>query len=203
MSDRVRPSHARHARSATPRLGRLGLPGVVTLGAALGTALDVAPPAAAAQPPAGARPAADSLLDRLVGEWRMTGQVRGRSVTYALTARRVLADRYVELHMRDVARPPGYEARVFVGADTVPGRVLVHWLDSFGAAASVPHGTGRVVGDTLRFEFAYATGPFRDTFVHHGPGRGWTFRLESGDARGGWRPFAEYVVRPALTAAPP
>ncbi len=145
---------------------------------------------------------ADSLLNHLVGTWRMVGQVRGHPVSYALAVRRVLSGRYVELHMTDETRPPQYEARVFVGADTVAGHVLVHWLDSFGAAFSVPAGEGYVVGDTLRFEFAYNTGPFRDTFIYRSGEGGWTFRLESGDGQGTWRPFAEYEVRRTERSAP-
>jgi hypothetical protein len=67
----------------------------------------------------------------------------------------------------------------------------------------VPHATGTIAGDTLRFEFAYASGPFRDTFVYHPETRSWTVRLESGDARtGGWRHFGEYEVRAEATPPP-
>jgi hypothetical protein len=141
----------------------------------------------------------DVLLDRLVGAWRMVGQIRGRPVEYRLSATRVLNQRFVELHMIDIAQPPQYQARVFVGADTTPGRVLVHWLDSFGAAYSVPAAAGAVRGDTLLFEFQYSDGPFRDTFVFRGPGMGWHFRLESSDGQGGWRLFGEYDVTPVLS----
>jgi hypothetical protein len=147
-----------------------------------------------------AQGAADSLLDRLVGEWRMTGQVRGKPAAYRLTATPVLDKRFIELHMVDTAHPPTYEARVFIGRDTIPGRVLVHWLDNTGAAFSVPAAAGTVRGDTLQFEFAYSDGPFRDTFVYRGPALGWRFRLESGDRHGGWQRFAEYDVTPARPA---
>jgi hypothetical protein len=140
--------------------------------------------------------AAEALLDWLVGTWQMVGHVRGKPDTYALAACRVLGGRYVELHMTDVQRPPQYEARVFIRADTTPARVFVHWIDSFGAAFSVPHATGAVMGDTLRFEFGYSSGPFRDTFVYDRKAGRWTFRLEAGDGRGVWRPFADYKVRP-------
>ena len=161
---------------------------------AIGTSAQAPVGVAAAVPRASA--SADSLLNRLVGNWRMSGQVRGHPVQYTLVATRVLGDRYVELHMSDGMLPPKYEARVFIGADTVPGRVLVHWLDNFGAAFSVPAGNGYVVGDTIRFEFAYSDGPFRDTFVYQPAAETWMFRLESGDRAGAWRPFAEYDVRP-------
>ncbi|MEA2762313.1 MAG: hypothetical protein QOD47_1597, partial [Gemmatimonadaceae bacterium] len=60
-------------------------------------------------------PTATDLLDDLVGEWRMVGQVRGQPVTYDVLARRILNGRYVELHMRDIARPAQYEALVLIG----------------------------------------------------------------------------------------
>jgi hypothetical protein len=142
----------------------------------------------------------DSLLERLVGEWRMTGQVRGKPAAYRLTATPVLDKRFIEMRMVDTAQPHGYEALVFIGRDTIPGRVLAHWLDNTGAAFSVPAAAGTVRGDTLQFEFAYSDGPFRDTFVYRGPALGWRFRLESGDRHGGWRLFAEYDVTPVRPA---
>jgi hypothetical protein len=151
--------------------------------------------ASAQSTPAQHAAANGDLLDQLVGAWRIVGQVHGRPAAYAAEGRRVLGGRFVELHMTDVTMPPAYEARVFVGEDTTAGKVLVHWLDNFGAAFSVPAAAGTVSGATIRFEFAYSSGPFRDTFVYHRTAGSWTFRLESGDGTGGWRPFAEYEVQ--------
>jgi hypothetical protein len=139
--------------------------------------------------------AMDSLLGRLVGRWQMTGTVRGRPVTYTLDATRVLQGRFVELHMLDVARPPGYEARVFIGVDSAAARYIAHWLDRFGAGYSVPPATGQARGDTIALHFAYATGPFRDFLVYSRTADQWMFRLESADSTGAWRLFAEYAVR--------
>lgn len=136
----------------------------------------------------------EALLDRLVGHWRMTGTVRGRAVAYDLDAARTLQRRFVELHMLDTARPPGYEARVFVGVDSLGGRTIAHWIDSFGARYSVPPGTGDARGDTLLLHFDYADGPFRDMFVYDRAADTWRFELESGDGNGTWRPFAQYDV---------
>src|SRR6185437_14329176 len=90
-------------------------------------------------PPAGTRslvaqgapaPPSAPLLEHLVGRWTMTGTVRGKPATYRLDAAWTLQRRYVELHMVDAVRtPPGYEARVLIGADTARGRVIAHWLD--------------------------------------------------------------------------
>ena len=149
-------------------------------------------PAAAQQP----TPASmDSLLQKLVGNWRMAGMVRGRPAMYHLEATRVLQDRFVELHMQDAAVPPQYEARVFIGVDSASSRYLVHWLDSFGAAFSIPHAVGQAAGDTIQFTFAYADGPFRDTFVYDSRQDSWRFRLESGDSTGAWQLFADYLVQ--------
>lgn len=135
--------------------------------------------------------AADALLDRLVGEWRMTGQVQGEPVTYAVTATRELGGGFVVLRLKDVAVPPQYEAHVYVGVDTAGTRVIAHWMDGFGAGASIPHGVGAVRGDTLVLTFAYASGDFRDTFTYDRATDAWHMRFESADRTRGWTLFAE------------
>ncbi len=141
-------------------------------------------------------PAMDTLLDRMVGRWEMTGTVRGRPAHYTLDASRVLQGRFVELHMTDVVRPPAYEARVFIGVDSAKSRYLVHWMDNFGAAYSVPAAEGWATRDTIRFEFAYADGPFRDTFTFNRRDGTWRFLLEGQDSARVWRTFADYRVHP-------
>ena len=144
-----------------------------------------------------AQTAWESLLDRLVGRWTMNGAVLGEHVTYSMTGARTLEGRFVELHMKDVHVPPGYEARVLIGCDSTSHRVIAHWMDSFGAAYSVPHGTGFVHGDTLELTFPYAGGPFRDRFTYDRGRDSWQFLLESGDSTGAWSTFASYDVRRA------
>src|SRR6266480_4787439 len=122
-----------------------------------------------------------TVMDNFVGTWTMSGTARGKPVAYDLEGKRILDGRYVELHMTDVQRPPKYEARVFIGEDTVTNHIIVHWLDSFGAAYSVPPGTGTISGDTLVFHVPYPDGDFRDTFVYHRENRTWSFLLESSD----------------------
>lgn len=139
--------------------------------------------------------AMDGLLEHLVGRWTMVGTVRGTPETYALETTRVLGGRFVELHMTDVHRPPAYEARAFIGVDSAGGRYIAHWLDSFGAAYSIPHATGTAHGDTVWLNFPYPTGAFRDMFAYDRTKDSWYFRLEAADSAGGWRLFGEYQVR--------
>jgi len=139
----------------------------------------------------------DSLLDALVGNWTMTGTVRGHPVTYALTGERVLQGKFVHLHMIDVQHPPTYEAEVFIGVDSARQEYVAHWLDNFGAPYSIPHATGTAAGDTIHLAYAYADGPFRDIFVYHRDTGRWQFRMEDQDSTHAWRLFATYEVRGA------
>lgn len=136
-----------------------------------------------------------ALLKQLDGEWLMEGDVLGAPVTYRLVAGPTLRARFTELHMRDVADPPQYEARVFLGFDAESGELIAHWMDDFGARYSIPHGTGRIDGSVLQFTIPYADGPFRDTFEFDQRNGTWHFRIEAGQPDGSWKHFARYEVR--------
>lgn len=135
------------------------------------------------------------LLKQLDGEWIMKGDVLGKPVEYLLVAGPTLRARFTELHMRDLAEPPQYEARVFLGVDAENGDLIAHWMDDFGARYSIPHGTGRIEGATLQFTFPYADGPFRDTFEFVPSNGTWSFRIEAGQPDGSWKHFARYEIR--------
>ena len=135
------------------------------------------------------------LLRELDGEWLMKGDVLGKQVTYLLVAGPTLRARFTELHMRDTAEPPQYEARVFLGFDEESGDLIAHWMDDFGARYSIPHGTGRIDGSTLQFTFPYPDGPFRDTLEFDQRNSSWHFRIEAGQPDGSWKHFARYEIR--------
>lgn len=137
----------------------------------------------------------DSLLSRLVGRWRMVGKVQGEAVTYRLDVARTIRNQFVELRMEDVATPSQYQGRVFIGVDSAESRYLVHWLDNFGAGASIPHGVGEARGDTVQFSFQYRSGTFRDTFSYDRSRDRWHFLIEAADGTGGWNVFGDYDVR--------
>jgi len=135
------------------------------------------------------------LLRQLDGEWLMQGDVLGKPVTYLLVAGPTLRARFSELHMRDLAEPPQYEARVFLGVDAETGELIAHWMDDFGARYSIPHGTGRIEGGIMQFTFPYADGPYRDTFEFDPSNATWSFRVETGQPDGSWKHFARYDIR--------
>ncbi|WP_017463071.1 DUF1579 family protein [Dyella ginsengisoli] len=149
-------------------------------------------------------PKRPQALRELDGHWIMSGDVMGKPVTYRMTAGPTLQGAFTEMHMNDVQRPSQYEARVLIGYDPKADRLIVHWIDSFGAAYSIPHGSGSIDGNTLRFTFAYPSGPFRDTLAFHPGSKTWTLVIEASKADGSWQHFARYDIRrePAKPAGP-
>lgn len=139
-------------------------------------------------------PGRPALIGQLVGHWRMVGDVGGKAVAYRLRSQLTLDGKFLELHMQDVNHPPRYEARVFIGYDSKSQQVIAHWLDSFGAASSIPHGTGHIDGNVLQFEIPYKNGPFRDTIVYKPLDGTWTLAIEASDGKNGWKHFAAYQV---------
>lgn len=134
------------------------------------------------------------LLQKLDGSWTMSGDVRGKPVTYSLEVKPSLLGAFTELRMQDVEVPAKYAATVYIGYDHTTKSVIVHWMDSFGAKYSIPHGTGGIKENTLEFTFPYEGGHFRDTFTFEPSAGYWTFTLESQQPDGSWKHFAKYKV---------
>ncbi|QOY92729.1 DUF1579 family protein [Massilia sp. UMI-21] len=134
------------------------------------------------------------LLQKLDGKWTMLGEVLGQPVTYSMQANPTLLGAFTELRMQDVQVPAEYAANVSIGYDQASKTLIVHWLDSFGAKGSIPHGTGHIENNTLVFTFPYKSGQFRDTFTFHPESGEWTFVLDSMQKDGSWKNFAKYKV---------
>lgn len=133
------------------------------------------------------------LLKSLDGQWTMAGDVMGKPVQYDMDAFPTLQGTFTEIHMDDVHVPSGYEARVFIGVDK-SGKVIVHWLDSFGAGYSFPNGSGSISGNAIVFTIPYPTGEFRDTLTYQPSRKAWTLVIESKKPDGSWEHFARYRI---------
>jgi hypothetical protein len=136
-----------------------------------------------------------SILKALDGDWVMSGDVMGRPVTYRMVAAPALQGMFTEIRMKDVQVPAKYEAAVFLGYDADSQTVIVHWMDRFGAKASIPHATGHIAGNSVQFVFPYNSGQFRDTLTYSPETSSWIFVLESAQADGSWKHFARYNVK--------
>jgi len=135
------------------------------------------------------------ILRQLDGAWTMTGDVRGKPVTYRMVARPALHGTFTELRMQDVQVPAQYEAAVFVGYDAASKTIIAHWMDSFGAKYSVPHGSGDITGNVVTFTIPYPSGPFRNTWRFDPASATWQFALEAAQPDGSWKHFASYALR--------
>jgi hypothetical protein len=134
-------------------------------------------------------------LQALDGHWVMTGDVLGKAVTYDMVAAPTLDATFTEMHMTDVRVPAEYEARVFIGVDPDSRIVISHWLDTFGAKYSIPHGTGQMSENAIQFTIPYADGPFCDTLTFHPEDRSWSFVIEPSQPDGSWKHFARHAIR--------
>ena len=131
----------------------------------------------------------DDLISRLEGRWLLTRKIRGTEVRNQVTAEWVLNHQFLQVHMKDVAQPPTYEAIVLIGYVYSGKHYVAHWTDNFGGKFSAL-GKGMRSGNSIEFRFEYPEGPFFNTFTFSPDGPQWTFRMESQDEHGARRLFA-------------
>lgn len=132
----------------------------------------------------------DEFIENLVGDWKLTRSIRGKEFKNTLKAEWVLNHQFLELHMKDVADPPAYEALVLIGYQHADNRYVAYWCDTYGGKFSSV-GYGKRSGDAIEFEFQNADGPFFNTFAWDAKTKEWTFKMESGSKDGKRRrPFA-------------
>jgi len=136
----------------------------------------------------------DEFIDNLVGDWKLTRKIRGKVVQNKVRAAWVLNHQFLQIHMKDVAEPPAYEALVLIGYAHADKKYVAHWCDTFGGKFSAV-GHGKRAGDSIEFEFQYPDGPFYNTFTWDKEAKGWTCRLESRNKDGKRVLFAEDTLR--------
>jgi len=136
----------------------------------------------------------DDFIENLVGDWKLTRKVRGTDVKNTVKAEWVLNHQFLQVHMKDVANPPTYEALVLIGYSNADKQYVAHWCDTFGGKFSSV-GRGKRSGDSIEFEFKYADGPFFNTFTWDAKAKGWTCRMEAVGKDGKRALFAEDTLR--------
>jgi hypothetical protein len=136
----------------------------------------------------------DDFIENLVGDWTLTRTIRGKEVRNTVKAGWVLNHQFLQLHMKDTADPPAYEAIVLIGYAHADKRYVAHWCDTYGGKFSAV-GHGKRAGDSIEFEFQYPDAPFFNTFTWDAKAKGWTFRMESQNKDGKRTLFAEDTLR--------
>jgi hypothetical protein len=134
----------------------------------------------------------DALLDNLVGDWHVERKFgNGRMVENTVHVEWVLNHQFIELHYRDLATPPKYEATVFIGYDTAEQRYVCHWIDNFGGQFSAL-GHGKIDNEkrAIEFTFDYRDGPFTNKFSFDPATKTWISLMRQQE-KGEWKLFAE------------
>ena len=139
--------------------------------------------------PASAEPAVytDPLLDRLIGNWVLRGQIAHKETTHDVVAEWVLGHEYVRLH--EVAREKdskgnaAYEAIVFIGSGRPSHDYACLWLDSTGGGGLVPEGIGHAMraGEEIPIVFLDSSGrvSFKNTFAYDKSTDSWTWIMDN------------------------
>ena len=136
----------------------------------------------------------DEFIENLSGDWKLTRKIRNTEVTNTCKAEWVLNHQFLQLHMKDVADPPSYEALVLIGYSHADKQYIAHWCDNHGGKFSAI-GYGKRSGDSIEFQFEYPDGPFYNTFTWNAKAKGWTFLMESVEKGGKRALFAEDTLR--------
>lgn len=139
-----------------------------------------------------------AILQKLDGNWVVTGDVRGKPVQYNVITTPALQGKFTEISMNDVQVPSQYEARIFIGFDSDSNQIIAHWMDSFGAQYSIPHGTGSISENTIEFIVPYPDSPFKDRFEYSPEGDAWILEITAQQPNNTWKHFAKYSFRRAI-----
>jgi hypothetical protein len=108
----------------------------------------------------------DPLLDKMTGQWMMTGEMGQKKVGYSFNAQWVLKHQFMEWEITDMlSRDPEYVAKVYVGYDCDTKRYIVHWIDNIGGKFSETLGYGTKKGDVIELKFKYPNAPSVNTMA--------------------------------------
>jgi hypothetical protein len=134
----------------------------------------------------------DPLLDKLIGDWNVERKFgNGRTAKNRVHAEWVLQHQFVELHYRDVAEPPKYEAIVLIGYDNIGKHYLCHWTDNFGGDYSTDGFAARdEASNVMEFKFEFHDGQLTNRFEFDPQSGRWTSTIRQIE-KGEWKLFCQ------------
>ncbi len=147
-------------------------------------------------------PKPDSLLDKLEGEWVMTGTVAEEEVTHDVYVDRILKRQYVRIHElsreKDADGEPAYEAWIHIAWDNEKSEYVVMWLDNTATTNFAPEGVGhgKPDGDRIPFIWKSADGTgIHNTFKYDRSTETWTWDIDNVDKSLKASPFARLTLK--------
>jgi hypothetical protein len=134
----------------------------------------------------------DPLLDKLIGDWKVERKLgSGRTEKNLVHVEWVLLHQFVELHYRDAATPPSYEAIVLIGYDDIGKRYILHWADKFGGSYSSDGFAPREqASNAMEFKFEFHDGQLTNRYAFDPQSGTWTSTIRQ-NAKGEWKLFCE------------
>jgi hypothetical protein len=142
------------------------------------------------------------LLDKMTGEWVMTGTIGKQQVTHDVYVDWILKRQYIRIH--EVSREKddngelAYEAWIHIAWDNENTEYVVMWLDNTGttnfAAEGVGH--GKPDGDRIPFVWRAADGSgIHNTFAYDGASDTWSWTIDNIDKSEKPSPFARVTLK--------
>jgi hypothetical protein len=145
----------------------------------------------------------DALMDRLVGDWVLSGTINGHATTHDIRAEWVLNHQYVRIHETsretNAGGEPAYDAFVFIGWNAGIKQYSCAWLDVYGSISAESIAYADPSGDKLAFLFKAPDGDFHTTFAYDEKTNSWEMKMDS-EAKGRLEPYARTVLTSKNTA---
>lgn len=140
------------------------------------------------------------LLNRLAGDWVLTGTIGGKQTTHDVQARWVLRREYLQIHEisreKDAKGEPAYEAIVLVSWDPKANQYACLWMDSTAGGALTSPVTCRAMpsGDSIPFLFTLSPSEsIHTTFAYRRATDTWQWLIDD-EANGKTDRFADVVL---------
>jgi len=147
-------------------------------------------------------PMPELLLDKMTGEWVMTGTIGQQQVTHDVSIDWILKRQYIRIH--EVSREKdddgelAYESWIHIAWDKENAEYVVMWLDNTGttnfAAESVGH--GKPDGDRIPFVWKFSDGSgIHNTFAYDRTRDAWSWTIDNIDESEKPSPFARLTLK--------
>ena len=148
------------------------------------------------------KPAPESLMEKMTGEWVMEGTIDSEKVTHDVHVDLILNRQYVRIHEvareKDAAGEPAYEAWIHIAWDEANGEYVVMWLDNTGITNFSPDGVGhgKPDGDRIPFIWKLADGSgIHNTFTYDRARDTWSWTINNVDQSGKSSPFGWVTLK--------
>ena len=145
--------------------------------------------------------AAEALMDKMTGQWVMTGTIGKKATTHDVDVDWVLKRQYIRIHEvsrdKDDSGGIGYEAWIYLVWDATKSEYAVMWLDNTAATNFGAEGIGHAKpdGDRIPFVFKFADGSgIHTTFAYDRAKDTWSWTIDNVDKSGKSSSFAKVTL---------